>query len=71
MLEKIQIDCLYAERRSLLLNLRILLWTAPAVLFGCSVAVHRETGLLSMRRPPRPMLPAQKVPDAAAEVSAA
>jgi lipopolysaccharide/colanic/teichoic acid biosynthesis glycosyltransferase len=71
MLEKIQIDCLYAERRSLLLNLRILLWTAPAVLFGWSVAVHRETGLLSRRRPPRPMLPAHEVPDAAAEVSAA
>jgi lipopolysaccharide/colanic/teichoic acid biosynthesis glycosyltransferase len=64
MLEKIQIDCLYAERRSLRLNLRILLWTAPTVLFGWSVAVHRETGMLSVRRLPRPMLPAQEVVDA-------
>jgi lipopolysaccharide/colanic/teichoic acid biosynthesis glycosyltransferase len=49
---KIKIDQLYARRQSLLLNLRILLWTVPTVLFGWSVAVHRETGSLSRRRAP-------------------
>jgi lipopolysaccharide/colanic/teichoic acid biosynthesis glycosyltransferase len=68
MLQKIQIDRLYAERQSLLLNLRILLWTIPTVLLGWDVAVHRETGLLSRRRTPHP--PAQEVREAA-EVSAA
>jgi lipopolysaccharide/colanic/teichoic acid biosynthesis glycosyltransferase len=49
---KIKIDQLYASQQSLLLNLRILLWTVPTVLFGWSVAVHRETGSLSRRRAP-------------------
>jgi lipopolysaccharide/colanic/teichoic acid biosynthesis glycosyltransferase len=54
--QKIQIDSLYAARRSLGMDLRILAWTAGAVLFGRAVAVHRETGRLSGRRRPSPEL---------------
>jgi lipopolysaccharide/colanic/teichoic acid biosynthesis glycosyltransferase len=70
MRQKIQIDRLYAERQSLLLNVRILLWTVPTVLLGWSVAVHRTTGSLSRRRPSSATSrPAN--PRAADEVSAA
>jgi len=68
--EKIKIDQLYARQQSLRLNLRVLLWTAPTVLFGWSVAVHRETGSLSRRRLPRPTHPASSSRDAR-EASAA
>ena len=45
------IDRLYAERRSLSMDLRILLWTVVAVGLGRDVAVHRDTGRLTVRRP--------------------
>jgi lipopolysaccharide/colanic/teichoic acid biosynthesis glycosyltransferase len=47
--QKARMDVLYAERHTLLMDLRILLWTVPALL-GMEVAVNRETGQLSRRR---------------------
>ena len=47
--QKIRIDQLYASQRSTGMDLRILGWTALAVLFGREVAVHRQTGSLSLR----------------------
>jgi hypothetical protein len=41
---------LYVGRRSLLMDLRILGWTAVAVLGRRDVAVHRSTGNLGLRR---------------------
>jgi lipopolysaccharide/colanic/teichoic acid biosynthesis glycosyltransferase len=49
--QKVGIDQLYASQRSIGMDLRILSWTAAAVLFGREVAVHRETGALSLRAP--------------------
>jgi lipopolysaccharide/colanic/teichoic acid biosynthesis glycosyltransferase len=49
--EKTRLDRLYVSRRSLALDLRILVWTA-AVVFGREVAVHRGTGRLNLRRRP-------------------
>jgi lipopolysaccharide/colanic/teichoic acid biosynthesis glycosyltransferase len=57
--QKLAIDRLYVERRSFLLDARILAWTAAAVILRREVAVHRETGGLSTRRRPSPQpLPA-------------
>jgi lipopolysaccharide/colanic/teichoic acid biosynthesis glycosyltransferase len=44
------IDRLYAERRSLWMDFRILVWTIAAVGLGRDVAVHRDTGRLTVRR---------------------
>ena len=49
--QKIRIDQLYASQRSFAMDLRILGWTALAVLFRREVAVHRQTGGLSLRAP--------------------
>jgi lipopolysaccharide/colanic/teichoic acid biosynthesis glycosyltransferase len=49
--QKAALDRLYAERRSLLLDLNILVWTALAVLVRRDVAVHRSTCALTVRRP--------------------
>jgi lipopolysaccharide/colanic/teichoic acid biosynthesis glycosyltransferase len=49
--QKVRIDQLYASQRSIGMDLRILGWTGLAVLFGRDVAVHRETGTLSLRAP--------------------
>ncbi|MGH2921675.1 MAG: sugar transferase, partial [Gaiellaceae bacterium] len=48
--QKIRMDQLYARRRSLLMDFRIVLWTVAAVLLRRPVAVHRETGRLNVRR---------------------
>jgi lipopolysaccharide/colanic/teichoic acid biosynthesis glycosyltransferase len=48
---KARIDRLYAQRRSLWMDAKILVWTAAAVLLGLEFAVHRETGRLTRRRP--------------------
>jgi lipopolysaccharide/colanic/teichoic acid biosynthesis glycosyltransferase len=48
---KARMDCLYVSRRSLAMDLRILLWTAAAVLLRLEVAVHRQSGRLTRRRP--------------------
>jgi lipopolysaccharide/colanic/teichoic acid biosynthesis glycosyltransferase len=51
--QKVAIDVFYASRRSLALDLRILLWTVRAVLFRHEVAVNRNTGGLTVRRRPQ------------------
>jgi lipopolysaccharide/colanic/teichoic acid biosynthesis glycosyltransferase len=48
--QKVLMDQLYARRRSLLMDARILFWTTAAVLLRRSVAVHRETGRMNVRR---------------------
>jgi lipopolysaccharide/colanic/teichoic acid biosynthesis glycosyltransferase len=50
--QKVLLDQLYAEQRSLRLNVRILVWTIAAVLFHRQVSVHRSTGRLTLRRRP-------------------
>lgn len=47
---KIRIDRLYAERRSLWMDFLIVVWTVVAVGLGREVAVHRDTGHLTVRR---------------------
>jgi lipopolysaccharide/colanic/teichoic acid biosynthesis glycosyltransferase len=48
--QKVGMDRLYAEQRSVTMDLRIIVWTFAAVLFRRPVAVHRETGRLNVRR---------------------
>jgi lipopolysaccharide/colanic/teichoic acid biosynthesis glycosyltransferase len=48
--QKVALDRLYARRRSLSFNLRILFWTAATLLVGCDVAVHRDSGKMNIRR---------------------
>ena len=52
--QKLQLDGLYVQRRSMWLNIKILARTARVVLFGGSVAVDRQTAALTVRhhRPP-------------------
>ena len=53
--QKTALDRFYAERRRLGMDLRLLCWTAVAVLLRRDVAVHRGTGKLGRRvRPPTP-----------------
>ena len=52
--QKIRLDQLYAERRSIGMDLRILFWTIVAVVLRREVAVHRESGCLNVRRRPAP-----------------
>jgi lipopolysaccharide/colanic/teichoic acid biosynthesis glycosyltransferase len=49
---KIGMDIFYARHQSFARDLAILSWTFLAVLLRCDVAVHRETGRLSLRRRP-------------------
>jgi lipopolysaccharide/colanic/teichoic acid biosynthesis glycosyltransferase len=51
--QKMQMDRLYAKRRSVSMDLKILLWTFAAVVGRLEVAVHRDSGRLN-RRAPRP-----------------
>ncbi len=51
--QKIVMDTLYASRRTVAMDVRILLWTAVAMLLRRDVAVHRETGRMTLRRAPR------------------
>lgn len=55
--QKVQIDTLYASKRTLAMDLRILVWTGVAVLLRRAVAVHRESARLSLRRRPRLQVP--------------
>jgi lipopolysaccharide/colanic/teichoic acid biosynthesis glycosyltransferase len=48
--QKIAIDRAYARHASLLTDLRILYWTAVAVMLRLPVAVHRESGAMNLRR---------------------
>jgi lipopolysaccharide/colanic/teichoic acid biosynthesis glycosyltransferase len=47
--QKIGMDTMYAETRSLGMDLKILWWTLRAVVGGDQVAVHRDTGRLTHR----------------------
>ena len=58
--QKLHLDRIYVERQSFGLDLRILWWTAAAVVLRRDVAVHRESGRLSIRRRPEGQL--QPVP---------
>ena len=49
---KVEMDLLYVRRVSLAMDIRILAWTALAVLLRVDVAVNRESGRLSLRRRP-------------------
>lgn len=48
--QKTRLDRLYASRRSVGMDLRILAWTVLAVALKQAVAVHRESGRLTVRR---------------------
>jgi lipopolysaccharide/colanic/teichoic acid biosynthesis glycosyltransferase len=48
--QKLRMDALYASRRSLATNLRILLWTAITLFARADVAVNRQSGRLGVRR---------------------
>jgi len=47
--QKLLLDGLYLQRRSLWLNIKVLAWTARVVLFGGSIAVDRQTAALTVR----------------------
>ena len=51
--QKVALDQMYASRRSVRMNIKILAWTVIAML-GHDVAVHRETGRVNLRRRPQP-----------------
>jgi lipopolysaccharide/colanic/teichoic acid biosynthesis glycosyltransferase len=51
--QKVALDSLYAARRSLWMDMRVVLWTIGVVLLGLDLAVHRETGRITIRRRPR------------------
>lgn len=48
--QKVLLDEMYAQDRTLWLNLRILFWTAAAVVMRRQVAVHRDSGKMNLRR---------------------
>ena len=50
--QKVALDRLYAQHRSILMDVRILGWTAVALILRRDVAVHRSSGRLSLRRRP-------------------
>ena len=52
--QKVGLDTLYAADYSLPMDVRVLTWTAVAMLAGKRVSVHRRTGGLSLRRRPAP-----------------
>jgi lipopolysaccharide/colanic/teichoic acid biosynthesis glycosyltransferase len=52
--QKLELDALYASRRTVAMDVRILCWTAVAVVLRRDVAVHRGTGRATMRRRFRP-----------------
>ena len=51
--QKMKMDALYAARQSVSLDTRVLFWTAVTVALRQPVAVHRETGAMSLRRRPQ------------------
>jgi len=48
--QKVKLDLMYARRRTLALDLRIMCWSLVAVLLRRQVAVNRQTGRMSLRR---------------------
>jgi lipopolysaccharide/colanic/teichoic acid biosynthesis glycosyltransferase len=61
--QKVAMDVLYSERRSLAMDLEILRWTAAAVLLKRPVAVHRDSGHMNLRRRPERELQPVAVPE--------
>jgi len=51
--QKVALDRLYARRRSLVLNLHVLLWTGVVVTLIGDVAVNRVSGRATLRRRPK------------------
>ncbi len=56
--QKVGLDTLYARDYGLGMDLRVLAWTAVAMLAGKRVSVDRRTGALTLRRRPRGNPPA-------------
>jgi len=54
--QKMGLDVLYACRRSLAMDVRILSWTVVAVVLRRDVAVHRNSGRTTLRRRPEPSM---------------
>ena len=54
--QKMGLDALYACRRSLAMDIRILSWTVVAVILRRDVAVHRGSGRTTLRRRPQPSM---------------
>lgn len=50
--QKVAIDCLYVERRSVRMDLGILAWTLIATVLRRDLAVNRRTGGIGIRRRP-------------------
>lgn len=48
--QKVALDVMYARERSFWLNVRILFWTAAAVVMRRQVAVHRDSGKMNLRK---------------------
>ncbi len=48
--QKVNLDRLYASQRTVLLDLKILLWTVMAVILRRQVAVHRGSGSMNLRK---------------------
>lgn len=60
--QKVALDCLYADGRSFVVDLKVLWWTAMAVVLSREVAVNRETGKLGRRAPRTPAQVAERSP---------
>jgi lipopolysaccharide/colanic/teichoic acid biosynthesis glycosyltransferase len=61
--QKIALDRMYVRRRTLGLDLRVLLWTVVAVILRRRVAVNRASGELGLRRrPPEPRVAPDEIP---------
>ena len=52
--QKIRLDRLYVERRSVWMDLRVLVGTIVVIVFRREIAVHRDSGRLTLRRRPEP-----------------
>jgi lipopolysaccharide/colanic/teichoic acid biosynthesis glycosyltransferase len=52
--QKISLDRLYLERRSLRMDLQILVWTFAAIVLRKDAAVDRKTGRVTLRLPREP-----------------
>jgi lipopolysaccharide/colanic/teichoic acid biosynthesis glycosyltransferase len=61
--QKVGMDVLYAQRRSLQMDFQIIFWTVAAVLLKRPVAVHRDSGQMNVRRRPERELQPIAVPD--------
>jgi lipopolysaccharide/colanic/teichoic acid biosynthesis glycosyltransferase len=66
--QKVKLDCMYAEKRTILLDLRVLFWTAAAVILRRQVAVHRSSGKMNLRQ--RRPAPANSTEEHALELAA-